>query len=350
MTTHSDPDVFQIELPVPESPPGDRYRGDDHDVTLAALHPDDQRFLRDVYGRLEGFYQIWRTDPGHPPWDRLAAGVATLADPELREDAQGFGIRTRAGSQLSEHMQRVLHDVRGGGLSAALAEAEILSMAVGSEEALAGEREGLLGLVYLARDHAKMMRNAILGIDTEGRARDEEERPHHIGDLVRRWDGRLYRVGDRAARVRARMDRDGGLSSCCLEASAVDRILYNLIGNAARFAPDGEVALDVRHVAGDVVRIAVANRVTEDQAAWLSDALEGDPGALYRAGVTRGGQGYGLANVAHFVTAAFGADGTGAALDRGLLGGRLTGDRFVTWFHWPALDAAPARTGELPRA
>lgn len=340
MSTRSEPGLPNIDVPIPRLPSGSRYRGAGHDVALEALHPQDQAFLQEAYDRLEGFYRLWRTDSGDPPWDLLAARVATLADPAFREEAQEFGMRTRSGSQLSEHMQRVLHDVRGGGLSAALAEAEILTTRNPSPEDRAADRESLQTLVYLARDHAKMMRNAVLGIDPQARSRDEEERPHLIEDLVRRWDGRPYRVDERLALVHARTDRPGGLSSCCLEASAVDRILYNLIGNATRFAPDGEVDVDFRHVSDGVVRVVVTNQVAADQAAWLTDVLAEDAGALYRPGMTRGGLGYGLANVAHFVTAAFGLDRVDTALDQGVLGSRLAEDRFTTWFHWPAFDSA----------
>lgn len=336
MSTPSAPEVPELDVPVPALPAGERYRGGGLHVALDDLHPDDRAFLEKVYARLEGFYQLWRTDPQDPPWDLLADGVATLADPDLREEAQEFGVRTRAAGGMPRHMQRVLHDVRGGGLSAALAEAEMLTMGAPSPGDRPEDRDALQALVYLARDHAKMMRNAVLGIDPPARARDEEEQIHSIGDLIRRWDGQRYRTEERSARVVARADRDGGLSSCCLEASAVDRVLYNLIRNAARFAPDGQVAAEFRHVSDEVVRIAVVNRVAEEQASWLSRTLADDPGALYRSGVTRGGQGYGLANVAEFVTTAFGFEGTDRALELGLLGSRLVDDRFVTWFHWPA--------------
>ena len=151
-----------------------------------------------------------------------------------------------------------------------------------------------------------------------------------IGHVGRRLlDGR----GD--ASVEASMDRDGQLASCCLEISAVDRVLYNHMSNAAAFASDGRVALLAEHRPGGSVRMTVANRVDPDQRAWLEEQIALDPHALYRERVTRGGEGLGMANAAFFVTQAFRLARTEEALDGGYLGGRLVGDVYAAWFHWP---------------
>ncbi|MBN9122327.1 MAG: ATP-binding protein, partial [Planctomycetes bacterium] len=65
-------------------------------------------------------------------------------------------------------------------------------------------------------------------------------------------------------------------------------------------------------------------------------ALGPDLVRLYEGGVTRGGNGVGLASCADFVAAAFGVTASEAVAE-GYLGARVDGNEYHAWFHWPAL-------------
>jgi signal transduction histidine kinase len=324
----------------------DRYRGTGQACHLAALNPRDRATVRHLYGHLQRIYEVWRADPARPDWVAIARGTLALAESQLMARVQELGSDARG-----EAVQRVVHDLRGGAATAALAEAELLEPGLRSAlERGDVDSEGLEAIVLLARDQAKMMRNALVDLDAAERARDTVEDPHHIDDLVGRWEDVQYRTLDGPIRVRAERDAPGFLSSCCLEFGALDRIAYNLINNAARHTADGEVALQVRHAGPGRVRIAVTNRVDEDHGAWLATTLAEDPAALFRWGATRrrsdfegaAVRGMGLGIVAQFVAAAFGVPTTAEALDGGYLGATRQDDRLTVWFHWPSYESPPS--------
>lgn len=323
-----------------------RYRGTGQECRLDHLGSRDRETIRLLYDHLRGIYETWRADPTAPDWEAVARRTLALVDSALLSRVGALGRES-----ADEELQRVVHDLRGGAATAVLAEAELLEP--GLRRALdAGEVEGeaLEPVVLLARDQAKIMRNALVDLDPEERARDTVEKPHAIDDLIGRWRDVRYHTLDGHIRVRATRDAPGILSSCCLEFGAVDRIAYNLINNAARHSADGEVALQARLLAGSDFRIAVTNRVTEDHGGWLAAGLAEDPTFLFRWGATRSGggvrlapgggspegTGLGLGIVAEFVAAAFGVPTVREALTGGYLGSTRMDDRLAVWFHWPA--------------
>ena len=194
----------------------------------------------------------------------------------------------------------------------------------------------LRSMVSLARDHAKVMRNALIDLDPEARAEDEQEQAHGIRELVEKLHDADYRLPDRSVRI---SEYDGGISSCCLEISAVDRIIYDLVNNAARFAADERVRLAIEFWPQDSVRFVVANTVSPDQRRWIEENT-GTPSELFRPHVTRDGRGPGLANCASFVASAYGHAFGEDAVEEGLVGAALGEDRFLAWFHWPRYDGA----------
>ncbi|MEJ2540573.1 MAG: hypothetical protein P8188_11490 [Gemmatimonadota bacterium] len=337
----------------------ERYRGTGQECGLERLELRDQETVRLLYDHLRGIYDVWRRDPTAPDWEAIAIRTLALSESGLmgRVGAMGSGLGSAGESEVASGaddpgtegqeeeavVQRVLHDLRGGAATAVLAEAELLEPGLRSalKRGVVGS-EGLEAVVLLARDQAKMMRNALVDLDPEERSRDTVENPHRIDDLVERWADVRYRTLDGLVHVRADRDEPGLLSSCCLEFGAVDRITYNLVNNAARHSPDGQIALQARRAGGASVLIAVTNRVDEEHGRWLTASLREDPGALFRWGSTRrgvgagGGAGLGLGIVAEFVAAAFGVPSVAEALEGGHLGATLLGDRLSVWFHWPA--------------
>ncbi len=316
----------------PEVPRG-RYLGDGHDIRLSDLLPVDADFALEVYRRLDRIYQRWRVSPRRPDWSAVFPLAQQLHEDDFMVAAITWGDATAQAEPTNTRLLAVLHDLRGGGFTAALCEAQILQLARGSEDS---HRE-LQSIVYLARDHAKIMRNAIVDLDPDARAADLAENPHDLRSFVTRWDGARHVLGEHRVAVSARADQNTGLASCCLETSAIDRVLYNLVNNATRFAADSKVEIEFLHVTPRVVRILISNSLSGDQAEWLEETLSKDPHALHRAGVTRGGAGFGLANAAHFVSSAFGVDPT-TAVEYGYLGSEVRGRRYTAWVHWPVFE------------
>jgi signal transduction histidine kinase len=369
----------------------ERYRGTGQACELGQLDAGDRDTVRLLYDQLRGIYDAWRADPASPDWDDIARRTLALAESELVGRVGALGLEGgeppgldpgRDGTGLqdpgqdasddgpgapessgNDPLDGVLHDLRGGAATAVLAEAELLEPGLRSAlDAGTVDAEALESIVLLARDQAKIMRNALLDLDPEERARDTLENPHRLDDLIDRWDDVRYRTLDGTIRVRAARDAPGILSSCCLEFGAVDRVAYNLINNAARHSADGEVALQARHASESLFRIAVTNRVDRDHGHWLAEGLKEDPTFLFRWGATRSragvelasgdglrlgsrsGSGLGLGIVAEFVAAAFGVPTIREALEGGYLGSTQLDDRLAVWFHWPAFPVeAPER-------
>lgn len=307
-----------------------RYRGDGLDLTLDELAPEDRDRVREIYGIVQGAYLHWLDTRPAADWDGIWSRLEALGHEAFTERVAGLGEATAGGGDAARR-SRVLHDVRGGALTAAILQ---VVMADGRPP-----RDGLRSLVHLCRDHAKIMRNALVDLDSTVRAADEAEKAHGIRDIVDKWSGSLHRVRDRAARVAVHSEYAGGISSCCLEVSAVDRVLYNLVNNAARFSADGTVALAILPHPSSSVRFGVANPIEPGQEAWIRENA-GDASGLFREGTTRGGRGLGLANCASFVSRAYGVGASDEAVEAGLVGAEAADGRFLAWFHWPRL--APA--------
>lgn len=145
--------------------------------------------------------------------------------------------------------------------------------------------------------------------------------------------------------VAVRCSFAGAVSARCLETASIDRVVYNLVNNAARFAADRAVTLWVFPVAPGLTRWVVENRIAPDQAAFLTDRVGGDLGRLFAGGVTRGGTGVGLANCAEIVADCFGLESPGEAVGRGYLGAAAVNYTYRAWFHWPVAPGGPRTLG-----
>ncbi|TVR65337.1 MAG: hypothetical protein EA422_04435 [Gemmatimonadales bacterium] len=319
--------------------------------------PQGRRVLIRLYHGLEEVYQQWRGQRSNPDWESLEARIARLTEESfvarvesLVHELPASRPDGGAGPDATRLLQagKVLHDIRGGGFT---------SLVVYSRALEEGLPAGLpqddlrLSAVFLARDHAKMMRNALPWIDPEGRRRDLEEQPHRVEALLGKWRSMDRLPSPRGASVSVKVAQryDGLLASCCLEVSALERVLSNLLANAVRFAIASPIRVEVDPVEPDAVRWLVANRIAPDDAAWLHERCRGEAGHLFRsrvAGGRAGGEGLGLATCADFVCAAFGLEGVDQALQAGYLGAWWGEGWFMVWVHWPALahgdDAVPA--------
>lgn len=311
-----------------------RFRGEHLDAPLSALQATDQARVRLLYAYAKSTYGRWLAMREAPEWDALRAQVLNILSPSLSAAAQDLGHDTMAQrdhpSQLA--LGKVLHDLRGGALTSLQLYAQ---MARWDDDPL-----HLRSAAFLARDQAKIMRSALPDLDPEVRQADEAEKPHVMQTVVDKWDGfRFEGAQQQPGQVHVTCAYDGLLASCCLEASAVDRVVYNYVNNAIRFSAGPAIRMEILPIGGNTVRWVVANPITPDQADWLDKATAGDLSTLFLGGLTRGGNGLGLSNCAEFVAAAFGLPDIQTALTNQYLGARVEGDWFVAWAHWPALYA-----------
>lgn len=322
-----------IELPSTyENLRRQRFRGEGFESQLSVLSPLDQSYIRSLYNFAKGLHACWVGMHQQPDWGLLQAKITSLLSPPLSVAATTFGrdslLRLEAPDGETA-LGKLLHDLRGGALMPLMQYAQMM------EEDL--DPLQLRSAVLLARDQARIMRSILPDLDPEARLADEAEKPHHIEAVIEKWSQFLFeRQGQVSGRVSIHCTYRGQLTSCCLEASAVDRIVYNYVNNATRFSAGPVIQMSVTAVGERVVRWMVANRVPPDQEAWLRERTQGDLSHLFRGGVTRDGQGLGLSNCADFVAAAFGLNNIDEAIGGKYLGATVRDGVFVAWAHWPS--------------
>lgn len=243
--------------------------------------------------------------------------------------------RINAGMAAYEpSIARVCHDIRGGSLVALLGTAQMLTESRSLEN-------DLVRCAYYVRDHLKIMRNCVSDIDESRRERDGEERPHHVDLLVEKWSRGDFSFQGLKRRLDFRCAYSGNLSQRCLEFSALDRVLYNLVNNAAQHTADGGIQLTVFPVGGPEarsVRIVVANAVRPEHASTVQRLVGDSPGQLILGGLSTTGGGMGLRICGEFVAHAFGLRSIKAAVTGGYAGAALRENTFAAWVHWPALN------------
>lgn len=304
-----------------------RFDGAGFEVPLARFADADRGILARIYAAVDGLTRTARAaGPAAPAVEAYIRGADRLLP-----DAQRLGAATRAAGREDAAVRKAVHDIRGGGLAVLVGSAGLLDL-------LPGDPGVARSCVNAARDHAKIMRNLLPDIDPEVREVDEAAKAHDIGHFAAKWDGMTVRRGEVSIAVGVRCSFAGAISARCLETSSIDRVVYNLVNNAVRFAADGRVILWIFPVGNGLVRWVVENRVAADQRVFL-EAAAPDLGRLFAGGITRGGTGVGMANCAELVADCFGLSGPADAVGGGYLGAAVRGGRFLAWFHWPVLSA-----------
>jgi signal transduction histidine kinase len=310
-----------------------RYVGDSVQVPLRTLVPADAAVVQALYDLLGGLFGLIapRLDGGLGSVMAVRGFLMATGFAELVKRIDKFGATLDAATTSLE-LREVYHDVRGGGLPALLMHLD----AVAAGEGVA---EDLERIFVLCRDQLKIIRNAIPDLDPEGYARDLAQREHSSELLLAKWANERYRLRDVEVEVTLRCDFDGTVSECCMEFAALDRVIYNLVNNATRFAADGRVELRVfplNDAMATDLRFVVINRVTQEHGERVQADIGEDLSRIFAGGYTTGGHGLGLRICGDFVSHGYGLPSLQAALDDGYIGARLLGDCFVAWFHWPA--------------
>ena len=319
----------------------ERFDGAGYEVSSDRFAPADHALLDRVYRAINGLPLLWSSMRHGPDYPALEAYVTRVGGDALLSDAQHLGEATRATGSYNPAVRNALHDIRGGGLTVFLGTAELLGM-------MPGDRDMVRRCVDAARDHAKIMRNLLPDIDPVVRAADEATKAHGIDHFTSKWDGMATQGPTGPVSVGVQCAFEGAISARCLETSSIDRVVYNYVNNAVRFASGGAVTLWVFPVADGLTRWVVQNAIAADQAAFLADKAGAGFERLFAGGVTRGGTGVGLANCAEIVADCFGISSPAEAVRRGYLGATTRGAEYYSWFHWPAyLPTAPRTDGRV---
>jgi signal transduction histidine kinase len=304
-----------------------RFDGTGFEVPLDRFAAADRTILGRIYETVQGLPVLSRSVGPRDP--AVKAYIRSVGEGGLLAEAQRLGVATREAGREDPAVRKAVHDIRGGGLTMLLGAAGVMDL-VGADL--------IPQCIDAARDHAKIMRNLLPDIDQPVRAADEAEKPHGISHFVEKWQGVTVPREGGPVSIRVHCSYGGDISARCLETSSIDRVLYNYINNAIRFAASREVSVWVFPVGSNLVRWVVRNAIADDQVAFLEQATP-ELKKLYEGGVTRGGTGVGLANCAEIVAACFGVT-PARAVTKGYLGARVLGKDYVAWFHWPAVTTA----------
>jgi len=323
------------EDPVPEAGTvihrATRFSGDTHTCRLPELSATSHDDLRWLYDWLEQVGSFSARDLNDP---NVLAGLERFITTANLERAAESARNVRPAQGESLRVSRVLHDVRGTALQQVVGLASLWH--VDAEEV-----GSLRAVAILARDHAKVLRHSLIGLDEARRLLDADQRLHGVANLHNRLPLLQLSNSTGAVDVDFAADWQGEFAMTCSEFSTVLRQLYNLMGNAARHAVNQTVLIRVYPkplVEPQSVRFVVANALTP------ADHLLLSPSVLEQTwrGYTTTGSGLGLGAMAALVGEAFGLNGGEQAVNLGYVGSRVTENGYVAWFHWPALvcDAA----------
>ena len=331
-----------------------RYLGDNICVAIDQLAARDRELLRELYAILSGLLNLLanpETDDAGK-WDDLTRWTNRHEVDLIFDHARELGTASKGDGDPDEAIAKAMHDIRGGALGALLGRLQMLE--------LASPRENQLKTLFvLTRDHLKIMRNAVVGLDEPRRQADCTPKSHAMSLMLEKWEKSL--VGPHIQKQSLRMHIDcryaGALTECCLESAAIDRIFYNLANNACRHAAGDRLDMAIFPVPrppGECLRFVLSNPLNPADAGYLEGLAT--PGAakptpsllpLFEPRVSTTNSGFGLTVVADFVAGAFGLRDRSEALHKRYVGAVVQDGRFRVWFHWPmANNALAVKTGD----
>lgn len=287
--------------------------------------------IRSFYRELIHLLELTRPRPDSEVIEatRLAALEAFFGQTRLlRFAAELEQVATSAERTADHNLTQVLREMTGGPFFGIFAAVQIMQ----TGEA---DPEGFGSLYFLVRDHLKILRSLIVDLDPEGRERDEALNLHPISLMREKWDGALFRVGDRGVRVALESAYEGHVAERCIEFAEVDRLLYQLAQNAVQHGSGDIFGCQIEVTAdGESLRWVFVNPISGDTRRELMRLIAGG-GSLFDSGTALNGKGWGLNVVAQSVDNAYGLSGRNFGESVGYYGVRIDPDRFVVWFHWP---------------
>ncbi len=262
-----------------------RFTAENERRHLADFTPRDQALFCQAYEILHTLFEKLR--PHYLDTDRfrtvIGEFVASGQTETLISCMQEFGISTiQAGAVRG--IERTIHDLRGGALQALSCHLEFYEQG--------GPEHGLQSIYFLLRDHLKIMRNGICDVDAEQFAADNSPLDHDADLLVEKWSQTEFLGATRPAEIRLDCRFSGTLCESCLEFSTLDRIVYNLMNNAAKYSRDGVInfyALPVPPSAPTSVRFVLCNTIEASQRRRLEETFDGHLSEIFRGGFTTAG-------------------------------------------------------------
>ena len=320
-----------------------RYLADDGSVGLEEFAPRDQFLLRDLYKRLSALLYLL-ADTGtddEAKWNGITQWAENHDLDAFIGEVREIGFATHE-QNPSEKLAKAMHDLRGGALSSLLGRMQLL-------DHLPHTTATINTVFILTRDHLKIMRNALVGLDEPRRNADRKPKAHAMKLMLDKWQESVVGPNWQQRPIKMHIDcrYEGALTECCLESAAIDRIFYNLTNNAARHAANERmdmVVFPMPEPPGESLRFVLSNEVSAEDAARLHGfARENGAGGedlprLFDPEVSSTGSGFGLTVVADFVAGAFGLKDRDEALRERYVGAVLDGQTFRAWFHWPTAD------------
>jgi signal transduction histidine kinase len=309
-----------------------RYTGDQMGLSIDDFVEEDRQQIYALYAFLSDMLSIFKQhwDDPEQSQQQLSALVSSMNWTAFLASVRNMGAATYE-HRYDKVISQAMHDIKGGGFSGLTLYLQLLGRG-------ADRRGDLARMFFLTRDHLKIMRNAIPGIDPEAEARDRAERAHEARLFVEKWQNTTHQVGDVAAQIIIDCQFAGSISERCLEFSALDRVLYNLINNATRHTADGRVYFFIFPLTEENphdLRFVVYNSIPAEHCAKLRENYPDDLGELFRGGFTTGGSGIGLRICADFVNNAYGIPSFDKGLEGHYFGARCMNGYFVNWVHWP---------------
>ncbi|TAE29569.1 MAG: ATP-binding protein [Candidatus Kapaibacterium sp.] len=304
-----------------------RYDGTGFSASLQEFSAQDQQALLTIYQHIKSVYDVWLYMKESPNYSILQADTDWFVSEDFLSIARELGS---IAEYPSLHIKKIIHDIRGGALMSMVSHANKIK-----RFNLYHEVEHMRSFVFLARDQAKMMRNAVHNIDVITRAADERIRIHSIYDYVKKWNNFEYRHNDRTITVKVQCYYEGNVTTCCLEASALDRVVYNFVNNALRFSKEDTIIITIFPV-GNILRWVIENTMKSESVAWLQESTGNNLSRLFQGGITSDGNGIGLSNCADIVGASFGISAA-EAIDRRYISATVKDETFYACFHWNAV-------------
>lgn len=308
-----------------------RYDGDGIALDIDSLNCQDRRIIELIYQRLNELLVLL-----HEHRDKPDETIQQLRDygASVNWGDLMYQVRGLSSSKTDDPIRaQVFHDLRGGGLMALVIYLQMIGMGI-------VQSDDMHRMFNLTRDQLKIMRNSVRGIDPEAFERDRQRNLHHVDLLIEKWgSGEGHRIHDSSTAVLVDSQFHGWVSERCLEFSALDRVIYNLINNATIHSTDGRVYLSILPLGNkpENVRFSIFNQISKEQRARIIGRFPNGPGQLFHGGFTTGGSGLGMRICTDFICNAYGLPSVEQALNKGYLGVRFIDDYFIAWFHWPVI-------------
>lgn len=304
-------------------------------ISITQLSAADTNKLKQLYHLLQTIYQFLKPQIQQTQVAGFTQQFKTFlkqqSTKEIMSQFHSFGMDLK-NHEIDLEMRKALHDIRGGSLVALFMHLELFLL----DEAYAEEA---VRVFILTRDHLKIMRNAVFDIDPIALQQDSLPLAHGVHLIEEKWKDTYYHFSGRTIQVLLECYFKGDVSECCMEFSALDRVIYNLINNAAKFALDEKVhfcLFPLNAQENTQVRFVIYNQISEEHQQTLKNKFGQNLAQLFLGGFTTGGHGVGMRICADFVVHGYGLENVQHAIDEGYLGIKLVQDYFVVWFHWAA--------------